>query len=69
VGIDPEYRGKALQIEFTVEDPNVFTMPWSAASTYRKAAIPLEERVCAENLHVYYAPNDTRAPTAVKPDF
>jgi hypothetical protein len=69
VGIDPEYRGKALRIEFTVEDHNVTTMPWSAASTYRKAAVPFEERVCAENPHVYYAPSDTQVPMAVKPDF
>src|SRR5262245_19612916 len=54
VGIDPDYRGKALQVEFTVEDCNVVTMPWSASSTYRKSAVPLEERVCAETLHVYH---------------
>jgi len=39
VGIDPDYRGKALQVEFTVEDRNVVTMPWSAWSTYRKSAV------------------------------
>jgi hypothetical protein len=69
VGIDPEYRGKALRIEFTVEDRNIVTMPWSAASTYRKAAVPLEERVCAENPRVYYGSGDTPVPMALKPDF
>ena len=69
MGIDPEYRGKGLRIELTVDDRNVFTMPWSAASTYRKAAVPFEERVCAENPHVYYAPSDTLVPAAMKPDF
>jgi hypothetical protein len=33
-------------------------MPWSAVSTYRKSLSPWEERVCAENPHVYYAPGD-----------
>ena len=68
VGIDPDYRGKALQVEFTVEDTNVITMPWSASSTYRKSAVPLEERVCAETLHVYHG-QDPAVPTADKPDF
>ena len=33
VGIDRNYRGKHLQLQFTVEDPGVFTMPWSATIT------------------------------------
>jgi hypothetical protein len=33
VGIDRNYRGKHLQIYFTVEDEGVFTMPWSATIT------------------------------------
>jgi hypothetical protein len=36
--IDAGYPGKALQLEFTVEDDGVFTMPWSASMTYRRAA-------------------------------
>src|SRR5678815_3679759 len=28
-------QGKYLQLRFTVEDPNVFTTPWSATMTYR----------------------------------
>jgi hypothetical protein len=36
-GIDENYRGKGLQIEFTVEDPNVFNTPWSGMATYSKA--------------------------------
>jgi hypothetical protein len=27
---DPNYRGKVLQLHFTVEDEGVFTMPWTA---------------------------------------
>ena len=34
---DPDYKGKGLQIEFTVEDEGAFTMPWSATVTYRRA--------------------------------
>ena len=34
VGIDRNYRGKHLQLRFTVEDPDVFTMPWTATIIY-----------------------------------
>jgi hypothetical protein len=53
VGIDPNYKGykgKGLQLQFTVEDTGVFTMPWSAVSTYRRAAGEWAERVCAKKL-------------------
>lgn len=68
-GIDPGYRGKGLQVEFTVDDPNVFRMPWSGAATYRKSDGTWVENVCAENLHEYYNNRDTQAPQAGKPDF
>ena len=68
-GIDAGYRGKGLQVEFTVEDPNVFRMPWSGAATYRKSDGTWVENVCAENLHEYYSNRDTQAPQAGKPDF
>jgi hypothetical protein len=65
-----------MQLEFTVEDAGVFTMPWTATITYRR---PLhtewEEFVCAENVHEYYAGHayysekDATVPTADKPDF
>ena len=32
---DPAYRGKLLQLHFTVEDEGVFTTPWTATITYR----------------------------------
>jgi hypothetical protein len=72
--VDPNYRGKGLQLEFTVEDPGVFTMPWSATITYGRAAAPWEERVCAENVqHDYlqsqFSDKDAHLPTADKPDF
>src|SRR5215471_6106793 len=72
---DPNYRGKGLQLEFTVEDPGVFTMPWKATITYLKARRELwEERICAENVEHdytghYYSDPDAHLPTATKADF
>jgi hypothetical protein len=74
-GVDPNYRGKGLQLEFTVEDPGVFTMPWSATITYgRNANQSWDERVCAENVqhdyqYNYFSDKDARLPTADKSDF
>ena len=67
--IDDNYPGKALQIEFTVEDQGVFRMPWSALVTYRRPANAWEERVCAENWHEYFANRDTTIPVSLNPDF
>jgi hypothetical protein len=67
-GIDRNYRGKFLQIFFTVEDPAVFTTPWSATITYGQGSDDWPETVCAENVHVYYD-KDTDVPKADKPDF
>jgi hypothetical protein len=67
--VDPDYKGKGLQLEFTVEDEGVFTTPWSALITYRRAVGEWPDYVCAENRHEYYAGKDTVVPTADKPDF
>ncbi len=66
---DPNDTGKALQIAFTVEDPNVFTAPWSATVTYRRNIATWPERICAENLHNYGVAEDPKVPMAAKPDF
>ena len=73
--VDPNFRGKGLQLEFTVEDPGVFTMPWKGIVTYApEPNTAWEERVCAENvqheydLHLFSDPN-AHIPTAGKPDF
>jgi hypothetical protein len=72
---DPEYKGKGLQLELTVEDEAVFTTPWSATMTYRRPLSPLgqwPEVVCSENANGYegYDPGKKAAvPTANKPDF
>jgi len=66
---DPNYRGKGLQLEFTVEDEGVFTMPWAAIVTYRLVLREWPEEVCAENLHATYFARDSAAPQADRPDF
>jgi hypothetical protein len=65
----PDYKGKALQLQFTVEDEGVFTMPWSATITYWRSFEQWTEFACAENRHEYYAGKDSAVPTADKPDF
>jgi hypothetical protein len=67
---DQTYRGKHLQLFFTVEDEGVFTTPWSATITYgrdipQELALEREEHICAENPPYYYGP----PPTAQKADF
>jgi hypothetical protein len=74
--IDPDYKGKGMQMEFTVDDKGVFTMPWTATITYRRALRKeWEERICAENAAgnafnvQYYSDKDARIPTADAQDF
>jgi hypothetical protein len=73
--IDRNYRGKHLQLAFTVDDDGVFTTRWSATITYRPGlnwrggAAEWGEYVCAENPHVYYAGKVSSVPRADKPDF
>jgi hypothetical protein len=73
--VDHNYRGKGLQLEFRVEDPGVFTMPWSATITYLRAArTAWEERICAENIQhyydlTYYSDRAAHVPIADRPDF
>jgi hypothetical protein len=68
-GRNPDYRGKHLQVHFTVEDEGVFTMPWSATITYGPGSGEWEEIVCADNRHEYYNNKESDVPTAAKPDF
>jgi len=66
---DPDYKGRALSLEFTVEDEGTFTVPWSATVTYRRPLGAWPESVCAENPHGYFHWNPGAVPTADKPDF
>ena len=68
-GIDENYQGKGLQVEFTVEDPNVFNTPWSGRATYSKADDIWVENVCAENTFEYYNNREAAIPKADRPDF
>jgi len=60
---------KGLQIQVTVDDPNVFTTKWSGNLTYRHTFLPWEERVCAENNTDVLRQGFEHVPTAEKPDF
>ncbi len=66
---DDGYRGKVLQLLFTVEDEAVFTMPWTATITYRPAVGSWTDLICSENIHEYYGGKDAAVPRADKPDF
>jgi len=69
---DPDYKGKGLALEFTVEDEGVFTTPWSAAITYQRPLSSLgewPEFACAENPNGYFPGRKAAIPTADKPDF
>ena len=65
-------RGKYLQLQFTVEDKNVFTQPWTATMTYGaggdNSAADWSEYACAENIQ-WYSGKDADVPQASKPDF
>lgn len=65
---NPDYRGKGLQLEFTVEDDEMFTTPWSASISYRRPLGEWPEMACADN------PRDLvgrtlDVPQASKPEF
>ena len=64
-------EGKYLQLRFTVDDPNVFTTPWTATMTFRyigSGALDWQEQACAESL-LWYPGKEADVPRAAKPDF
>ena len=67
--VDLSYRGKYLQLQFTVDDPNIFTTPWTATVTYGRPVPEWAENVCGENPNKYGTERDVRLPTASMPDF
>ena len=69
VEMDPNDHGNGLQLEITVEDPQMFTRAWKGTVTYRRPVADWAEMVCAENTHEYYAGRDTAIPVAMRPDF
>jgi hypothetical protein len=64
----PNASGKYLQLQFTIEDENVFTTPWTATMTYVQDPDGWTEMVCAENLQ-WYPGKNADAPRATQPDF
>jgi hypothetical protein len=64
----PSYRGKYLQLQFTVEDTGAFTTPWTATMTYGRGPGRWQEAVCAENIK-WFPGKDAAVPRADKPDF
>jgi hypothetical protein len=66
--IDQDLAKSGLQVEFTVEDPGVFTTPWSGRVTYRRLIGDYwPEVACAENPTFFGM--DAAVPTAHTPDF
>jgi hypothetical protein len=58
--------GTAMEVSFTVEDPDTFYEPWSGMRRYRRVKQEMLEEVCAENnQHLF----DYHIPVADKPDF
>jgi hypothetical protein len=67
---NPDYKGKGLQLEFTVDDEGVLTQPWSASISYRRPLGDWPEMACAENRGGHFSGEQAPAvPTASKPDF
>jgi hypothetical protein len=65
---NPDYKGKGLQLDFTVEDDGVFAKPWSASISYRRPLGEWPEMACADNTHDYVG-RGIKLPQASKPDF
>jgi hypothetical protein len=69
IQVDPNYAGKGLEVQFTIDDPGTYTQPWSAKVTYRRLGGSWAEQICAENTREYYDDKNTAVPTANRPDF
>lgn len=69
VYIDFDYTGNGLQMQYTVDDPGVFTTAWGATVTYTRAGSPWVEQICAENTREYYDNKDTLVPVSARADF
>jgi hypothetical protein len=62
-------NGQALQVDFTVEDPGAFNMPWSGMQKFRRVRGPFEEVICAENNRNVETGQEYDMPVAAKADF
>jgi hypothetical protein len=68
-GYNPDTSLKGLQLEVTMEDPRVFTAPWTARVTYRRLITDWQESVCADNPVEHYEGEWIGLPRADRPDF
>jgi len=66
--VDPK-SGNGLQMTYTVEDPEVFTTPWTANITYLRSLAGWAEQICAENIVEYWPGMNIGVPKADKPEF
>jgi hypothetical protein len=57
---------QAMEVTFTVEDPEAFYEPWSGTRRFRRVSRQFEEEICAENNQQLF---DYHIPVASKADF
>jgi hypothetical protein len=67
--VNPNYKDKYLQVDFTIEDPGTFTTPWTASVVYLRDRLEWPEVACAENTFAFHRDKDVGVPHADKPDF
>ena len=67
---------RSLEVQFTVDDPGAFTMPWSGRARFAARRADWDEQVCAENNRFVGTvtvrgkrTTTVPTPTANKPDF
>jgi len=68
-GYDPNTSLKGLELQVTMEDPKVFTQPWTARVTYRRLISEWSESVCADNPQEHYKDEWIGLPRATRADF
>jgi hypothetical protein len=66
---NPDYADKYLRVDFTIEDQDAFTTPWTAVMIYLRDRGEFPEAVCAENRFSFHNNKDADFPHADKPDF
>jgi hypothetical protein len=57
---------KAMEVTFTVEDPDTYYQPWTGMRRFRRTDLPYNEEICAENNEHLF---DYKIPMANKADF
>src|SRR5262245_50487706 len=65
---NPDSKSEGLLLEFTVDDPGVFTTRWSAAISYRRPLGQWSEMVCADSTFDHTG-RKISIPLSNKPDF